>query len=234
MSWRKDKPKDADAAAQAPGSAGAPGTAGSPDAPGTPGNPGGPEAQMDAEGAWDDVAGSPGAQPGDEGTSPLDALRAERDDFEGKYKRVLADYHNSQRRAAQNERDARQRGVEVVVESVITALDHFETALAQDAAKMSAEQLLAGVRLIQGELIKAVQRHGGGLIEPKPNDEFDPMKHQAVARHAAPGVEPGRVVQCLQTGYTLGERTIRPAMVMVAPSDDAGAPSGEAPESGKG
>lgn len=151
------------------------------------------------------------------------ALEAERDALDEKYKRTLADYHNSQRRAAQNERDARQRGVESVVESVITALDHFENALSHDASKMSAEQLVEGVKLIHEDLVRAVARHGAGLIEPKPNDEFDPMRHQAVGQHAEPGVAPGHVVRTLQTGYTLGDRTIRPAMVLVAP----GAPDGE-------
>lgn len=194
--WRKDKSKD-----------------------------GPPEARDDAQAPMD-ADRAPDATSPDEGEraegDALAALRAERDALEEKYKRTLADYHNSQRRATQNERDARQRGVEAVVESVITALDHFEKALAQDASTMSAEQLVGGVRLIQGELIKAVQRHGGGLIEPKPNDEFDPMRHQAVARSAAEGVEPGRIVRVLQTGYTLGDRTIRPAMVVVAPGEGEG------------
>ncbi len=196
--WRKDKSKD-----------------GAPEARDDA------QAQGDAERAPEGFASSEGdGAPGE--NDALETLRAERDSLEEKYKRTLADYHNSQRRATQNERDARQRGVEAVVESVITALDHFEKALAQDASTMSAEQLVGGVRLIQGELIKAVQRHGGGLIEPKPNDEFDPMRHQAVARSAAEGVEPGRIVRVLQTGYTLGERTIRPAMVVVAPGEGEG------------
>lgn len=194
--WRKDKSKD-----------------GPPEAR--------DEAPMDADRANDAPGTAEGQDAPDEGDA-LAALRAERDALEEKYKRTLADYHNSQRRATQNERDARQRGVEAVVESVITALDHFEKALAQDASTMSAEQLVAGVRLIQGELVKAVQRHGGGLIEPKPNDEFDPMRHQAVARSAAEGVAAGRIVRVLQTGYTLGDRTIRPAMVVVAPGEGEG------------
>ncbi len=58
------------------------------------------------------------------------------------------------------------------------------------------------------------------MIEPGPNDEFDPQRHLAVARRAAEGVEPGRIVELYQTGYTLGDRVLRPAKVVVAPKED--------------
>ena len=148
-----------------------------------------------------------------------ESLQRERDDFDAKWRRTLADFTNYQKRALQNETEARERGVASVVESVIVAMDHFEKALSHDATKMTAEQLVDGVKMIHAELVKAVAKHGAGLIEPKANDEFDPMRHQAVARRPAEGVEPGRVVEALQTGYTLAGRTIRPAMVVVAPND---------------
>lgn len=153
--------------------------------------------------------------------SALDALRAERDELDSKYRRTLADFQNYQRRSLQNEREARERGMEAVVESVICSLDHFEKALSHDASKMSAEQLVKGVQLIHDELVKALARHGAGIIEPAVNEEFDPMRHQAVAQREGEGVDPGHVVQSLQRGYTLGERVIRPAMVVVAPSEGA-------------
>lgn len=158
---------------------------------------------------------------GSESDNELDALRAERDDLDSKYRRTLADFQNYQRRSLQNEREARERGMEAVVESVILSLDHFEKALSHDVSKMTAEQLVKGVQLIHDELVKALARHGAGIIEPSVNEEFDPMRHQAVAQRASDGVDPGHVVQSLQRGYTLGERVIRPAMVVVAPNEGA-------------
>ncbi len=164
--------------------------------------------------------GAPGEPCCPEPDSELDALRAERDDLDSKYRRTLADFQNYQRRSLQNEREARERGMEAVVESVILSLDHFEKALSHDVSKMTAEQLVKGVQLIHDELVKALARHGAGIIEPAVNDEFDPMRHQAVAQRAVEGVEPGHVVQSLQRGYTLGDRVIRPAMVIVAPNQE--------------
>lgn len=150
-----------------------------------------------------------------------EALRAERDDLDSKYRRTLADFQNYQRRSLQNEREAHERGMGSVVESVIVSLDHFEKALSHDASKMTAEQLVKGVQLIHDELVKALARHGAGAIDPVVNEEFDPMRHQAVATRAQEGVEPGHIVQTLQRGYTLGERVIRPAMVVVASGEGA-------------
>ncbi len=151
----------------------------------------------------------------------FEALRAERDELDSKYRRTLADFQNYQRRSLQNEQEARDRGMACVVESVIASLDHFEKALSQDTSKMTSEQLVQGVRLIHDDLVRSLARHGAGVIEPEVNEEFDPMRHQAVATRAEEGVEPGRIVQTLQRGYTLGERVIRPAMVVVASGEGA-------------
>lgn len=172
----------------------------------------------------EDGPGSPGAgeydpEAYDALAQRVEALERERDELDAKWRRTLADFTNYQKRSFQNEAEARERGVAAVVESVIVAMDHFEKALSHDASKMTAEQLVDGVKMIHAELVKAVSRHGAGLIEPRANDEFDPMRHQAVARRAAEGVEPGRIVEALQTGYSLGGRTIRPAMVVVSPTE---------------
>lgn len=153
--------------------------------------------------------------------SRVAAAESQRDEAEARYRRALADFTNYQRRSLANEDDARDRGVAGVIESVIPALDHFEQALGHDPAKMTSEALCKGMRLIQDELVRALGQHGAGVIQPGLNDEFDPQRHLAVARRAADGVAPGHIVEVYQTGYTLGERVLRPAKVVVAPTEDS-------------
>src|SRR4051794_17838870 len=81
-------------------------------------------------------------------------LEAERDAINEKYLRTLADYHNSQRRAVSNEREARTQGVSSVVLNVLPLIDHFDLALGQDPAKATAQQIIGGVKMIRDELIK--------------------------------------------------------------------------------
>ena len=143
-------------------------------------------------------------------------LQAERDDLNQKFLRTLADYQNSQRRAVANEREAKQQGVTSVVLNVVTVLDHFDLALAQDPAKATAESIMSGVKVIRDELMRVLQTHGVKVIESPKNGQFDPSMHQAVMQVEAPDVAPGSIVATLQPGFMLNDRVIRPATVTVA------------------
>ena len=158
----------------------------------------------------------PGAGSADEATA---ALVAERDDYRDKYQRALADYQNYQRRAINNEREARVSGVRTVIESVLGVVDHFDLALNQDPEKVSVEQLIGGISVVRDELFKALSVHGVQPIEPAVNEEFSPGEHEAVMQQPADGVEPGRISLMLQVGYRLGDRVVRPAKVAVSPNE---------------
>ncbi|MFN0131573.1 MAG: nucleotide exchange factor GrpE [Phycisphaerales bacterium] len=148
------------------------------------------------------------------------SLTAERDDLNQKYLRALADNHNLGRRAASNEREAKQQGITSVALNVVTVLDHFDLALAQDPATATAAQIVSGVRVIRDELMRVLQNYDVTPIQPQPNDEFDPNRHQAVVQQPSDTVEPGRIVATLKVGYSLGERLIRPAMVSIRPKHE--------------
>lgn len=146
-----------------------------------------------------------------------EALLAERDDFCARYQRALADYQNAQRRFSADMAAARESGVERVLASLIPVLDHFDLALAQDTAKVGADQIVAGVRMIRDEFNRAVAALGVAPINPAPNDEFDPAQHQALSQLPAEGVEPGRVSSVFQIGYRVSDRVVRAAKVTIAP-----------------
>ncbi|MBL9001904.1 MAG: nucleotide exchange factor GrpE [Phycisphaerae bacterium] len=138
--------------------------------------------------------------------------------------RAMADFQNYQRRAFMNEQHARTEGAAKVVSGVVGVLDHFDLALGQDAAKASAEQIIAGVRVIREELLKVLNQHGVSLIRPEPGEEFTPGRHEAIMQQKAEGVAPGRIVAVFQPGYALacpgtqtGERVLRAAKVSVSP-----------------
>lgn len=148
-------------------------------------------------------------------------LEAQVAELNGKYLRTLADYQNSQRRAAQNEQEARLQARSGVVQSVLSVVDHFDLALMQDPAKSTVEQIVNGVRVIRDELLKALQAQGVKLISPVPGADFEPSLHQAIMQQSAEGIQSGKVVATLQAGYTIagssGDRVVRPAKVSVAP-----------------
>jgi molecular chaperone GrpE len=75
---------------------------------------------------------------------------------------------------------------------------------------------LAGVRVIRDELIKTLGRHGVGLINPARGEEFQPGRHEAIMQKSEADLAPGHVVMTFQSGYTLGDRVLRPAKVAVS------------------
>ena len=155
----------------------------------------------------------------------------QRDEMQGKLIRAAADHQNFQRRASSNEREARTGATQGVVQSLIPLLDTFEMALLQDPEKVSAEQVIQGVKMIRDEFIRMLSGYGVSSIDPKVGDEFNPMEHSAMMQQAVEGVEPGHISQNMGIGYKLGDRVVRPAKVAVVPADDE--PAAESNENGE-
>jgi molecular chaperone GrpE len=160
-------------------------------------------------------------------------LTRERDEAALQWKRSLADFQNYQRRALQNEQEARRQGATSVLMSVLPVLDHFDLALTQPTPDENSRKILEGVRVIRAELLRVLESQGVTIISPQPNDEFDPNRHSAIMQQAAEGVEPGNVSATFQPGYAMGDRVIRSAKVAVAPADAGEAGDDEDPNFGK-
>lgn len=147
----------------------------------------------------------------------LDTI-AKRDEMQDKLIRATADHQNFQRRATGNEREARTGATQGVVQSLIPLLDTFEMALLQDPDKVSAEQVIEGVKMIRDEFIRMLSGYGVSSIDPKVGDEFNPMEHSAMMQQAVEGIEPGHISMNMGIGYKLGDRVVRPAKVAVVPA----------------
>lgn len=147
----------------------------------------------------------------------LDTI-AKRDEMQNKLIRAAADHQNFQRRASSNEREARTGATQGVVQSLIPLLDTFEMALLQDAEKVSAQQVIDGVKMIRDEFLRLMSGYGVSSIDPKVGDEFNPMEHAAMMQQAVDGVEPGHISMNMGIGYKLGDRVVRPAKVAVVPA----------------
>jgi molecular chaperone GrpE len=143
-------------------------------------------------------------------------LGAERDEAIIARQRALADFANFQRRANESEIRAFQNGAARIIRSLLSPLDNFDLALGSGDKGGTAKQLLDGVRIVRGEIAKALSEHGVTTITPQRGEEFDPLRHEAMLRQPAADLEPGTVVQVLQPGYVMGDLVLRPAKVAVA------------------
>lgn len=146
--------------------------------------------------------------------------------------RALADAENARRRARKDVEDARAYAISRFAQDLLGVADNLGRALesipadkrdGDEAVKAIAE----GVEMTVREFEAALARHGITRIEPL-GEKFDYNLHQALFETAETDQPDGIVVQVLQTGYKIGDRLLREAMVGVAKGGTAPAADGEA------
>lgn len=147
---------------------------------------------------------------------------AQLDEMRDRLLRALADAENTRRRAERDREDALKYSITRFARDVLSVADNLRRALAsvdEDAKANGGEALttlLDGVSLTERELMNVLAQHGIKKIDPEPGEKFDPNLHQAMAEVPGTGQKSGTVVQVTQTGFTIGDRLLRPAMVLVA------------------
>ena len=131
--------------------------------------------------------------------------------------RAKAETENMRRRAAEDVDKARKFAVENFASELLAVKDSLEAALAVESP--SVENLKDGVELTLKQLVAAFGKFSLHDIDPL-GEKFDPHQHQAI--QVIESDQPANtVVTVLQKGYRLNERTLRPALVMVAKGKDA-------------
>lgn len=149
------------------------------------------------------------------------ALEKERDELKNNMLRALAETDNVRKRANRQIEEARLYAVEKFARDLLNVSDNLSRAveavpeqsrgIMTDAVKTALE----GVELTQKELVTVLSRHGVTPIDASPGSAFDPALHQAVTQ--IPSEHPaGSVAQLFQSGWRIGDRTLRAAMVAVS------------------
>jgi molecular chaperone GrpE len=134
--------------------------------------------------------------------------------------RTMAELENVRRRTEREKLDISKYAVSEFARDVIGLGDTIERAIQHVPAEAAAndpalKSFLEGVQLMERELLATLERHGVVRLSPD-GEKFDPNKHQAVMEKENLDVPPGTVIQVLQAGFMIGERTLRPAVVMVS------------------
>ncbi|MFY3139811.1 nucleotide exchange factor GrpE [Achromobacter xylosoxidans] len=169
-------------------------------------------------GLGDDADAAPAAQDAaqaelNELRAQLDAAQATVNDQQDQLLRVRAEAENVRRRAQEEVSKARKFGIESFAESLVPVKDSLEAALAQ--ADQTVDTLREGVEVTLKQLAAAFERNLLKEIAPVQGDKFDPHLHQAIS--SIPAEQPANtVVQLLQKGYVIADRTLRPALVVVS------------------
>jgi molecular chaperone GrpE len=159
------------------------------------------------------LEGEPGAPPSD--ANELERVKAERDMLFEKLARAQAEFQNSRKRLQAESEQRAQYENATLIKSLLPVIDNFERALAQDPEKSDAKTILRGMQIVHDQWLNVLKQQQVREIAPQPGDPFDPNQHSAIM-HQPSDLPEGSVVQTLQKGYALHDRTLRPAQVSVA------------------
>lgn len=144
---------------------------------------------------------------------PLEKANKEIADLKDKYLRTLAEFDNYKKRTLKEKAELILNGSEKTVKAVLPVLDDFERALKDKSDDPKA--IKDGVQMIFNKFVKALESLGVKKIDTDGKD-FDTDFHEAVAMVPGMGDEKkGKVIDCVQTGYTLNDKVIRHAKVAV-------------------
>ena len=135
--------------------------------------------------------------------------------LEDKYLRQVAEFDNYRKRTIKEKAELIKNGGERAIESILPVLDDFERALSNMAKDENAAEIMTGVELIYNKFVSILKQNGLQKIETEGAD-FNTDFHEAIALIPTPDEKlKGKVLDCVQAGYTLNEKVIRHAKVAV-------------------
>jgi molecular chaperone GrpE len=138
--------------------------------------------------------------------------------------RTAAEMENLRKRAEREKAEATLYAATNFARDLLSVADNMSRALAampaeaREKADEATRNLLAGVELSERELLKVFERYNIRKVETV-GAKFDPNVHQALFEMPTKDHPPGTVVQEMQSGFAIGERCLRPAMVGVAKAE---------------
>ena len=174
-----------------------------------------------AEKPAESVMSKPYIMPDDPEEGPNEALVKEAADARDKMLRTLAEMENLRKRTQKEVADGRTYAIANFARDVLDIADNLQRALdavpaeARASADAGLKALIEGVEMTERSLHATMAKNGVKKFDPA-GEKFDPNFQQAMYEVPDSTVPAGTVVQVVQSGYTIGERMLRPALVAVS------------------
>lgn len=134
------------------------------------------------------------------------------------FMRSVAEVENSKKRFQKEKSDLIKFSNESLIKQLLLVIDNLQKAISASQDENSVEAVREGIELTLKGLVDTLEKSGLAQVKAE-GEPFDPNFHEAISEMEDNKVEPGTVIQVLQQGYTLNERLIRPAMVVISKSN---------------
>lgn len=145
----------------------------------------------------------------------IEGLNQEIADLKDKNLRLMAEFDNFRRRSLKEKAELIKNGGEDTLKKILPLIDDFERAIKAMETSEDKTALLEGVNLIYNKFISFLGESGVQVI-PTENEVFNTDLHEAITTFPAPSEElKGKIIDCVSKGYTMNEKVIRFAKVVV-------------------
>jgi molecular chaperone GrpE len=195
----------------------------------------GADAQPDPQAAQPGTETSNKVQPaGDPAAQRIATLEKESGELRDRMLRIAAEFDNYKKRVRREQSDNESKAREAVLKDMLEVADNLERAAAAVEGAPDIKALQQGVALVLRQFQSKLERYDVKPLETK-GQPFDPRLHDAISQVPSADAPPGSVLNEVQKGYKIGDRLLRPAMVVVAvapPSASKANGSGQEAEEG--
>ena len=145
----------------------------------------------------------------------LEDAQAVIEEQKDEYLRLSAEFDNYRKRTMKEKAELILNGGEKSISSILPVIDDFERAIKTMETAKDVKAVKEGVELIYNKFMAVMAQNGVKVIETK-DQPLDTDYHEAIAVIPAPSEEQkGKILDCVQTGYTLNDKVIRHAKVVV-------------------
>jgi len=168
-------------------------------------------------------------------TGELEVVENPENDLENQIKntnerllRVAADFENYRKRIEREKGNYLKYANERLLRDLLTVTDNLDRAVDSARSANDSKAITDGVGLVLSDLIKVLAKYGVKpmLVKGRP---FDPLFHEAIQTAETDEVEPGTILEEVQRGYTMNDRVLRAALVVVSASPEETSPGVEIP-----
>ena len=179
-----------------------------------------PQSSNGSDEPAEDVQAAPGGDGTEQAAAPateeaLAEALAERDKLKEQLLRTAADYDNFRKRARRDVEEAERRARDETLREILPIVDNLERAASASEDAQDVQSVAEGVKMVLKQFRDTAEKIGLQRIEAV-GERFDPNLHDAVQQPQTDEQPPGTVVAEVVPGYTLGDRLLRAAVVVVA------------------
>lgn len=138
------------------------------------------------------------------------------DDYLDQLKRLKAEFDNYRKRTIKEKEEYRKYVLEGFLYALLNVVDNIQRALSMSKEDHKFSSLLDGMKIVEKQFVELLKAQGVIELEIKIGDKFDPHIHHAMSHEGSKECPVDTITKVLQDGYKIGDRILRPAMVIVS------------------